>query len=161
VPGTVHIHGGQALVLADFGGNLTANANYTFNTTKTDGVQLDRIPKGLFKAGVDLHPVSQQFGVSATVNYTGDITRTINGFGSIDYGHYAVVDLSGRYYLDAGRHQMLNLSIRNLFDRVYGLPNRGCGDVTTDGAYDCSAPYVYLNLGEPRTFALSYTYKLD
>ena len=75
------------------------------------------------------------------------------------YGDYTLVDLSARYFLDAGRHQQLNFSIRNLFDEQYGTPGRGCRDVATDGPYDCSIPYVYTNLGLPRTFTASYSYR--
>ncbi len=81
----------------------------------------------------------------------------MNG-GEVGYGDYTIVDVSARWFIDAGRRQQLNFSIRNLFDQTYGRPGRGCKDVATDGPYDCSMPYTYVNLGMPRTFGLSYSY---
>ncbi|MGZ3274093.1 MAG: TonB-dependent receptor plug domain-containing protein [Caulobacteraceae bacterium] len=160
VAGTVRVRGGQvsadAAVTDAFSGNLA----YSVNEAKQDGgKQLDRIPKSLFKAGLDWHPADRPFGATLNVVYTGDVTRSVGAFGSQNYGNYTVVDLSGRWFLDSGRRQQLNLSIRNLFDQRYGLPSRGCKDTPADGPYDCSIPYVYVNLGMPRTFAVSYTYK--
>jgi len=86
------------------------------------------------------------------------MTRSVSDT-EIHYGDYAVIDLSGRYYLDRERRQQLNLSIRNLLNRQYGQPARGCADVATDGPSDCSMPYIYVNLGLPRSFAASYTYR--
>jgi outer membrane cobalamin receptor len=158
VAGTVRVRGGQALVDAAILPALSANVNYSYNSTTMDGgKQLDRVPKQLIKGGLDYHPADLPVGASASFTYTGDATRSVAGK-SINYGDYGVIDISGRYYLDAGRHQTLNLSIRNLLDRQYGLPARGCRDTPGDGPYDCSLPYVYVNLGLPRTFAVSYTY---
>jgi vitamin B12 transporter len=67
-----------------------------------------------------------------------------------------VVDLSGRWFLDPARRQTLNVSMLNLFDQSYGRPSRGCRDVATDGPFDCSSPYIYVNRGLPRTFRASY-----
>jgi vitamin B12 transporter len=159
VPGTVRVRGAEGLIEAALADSLSANVNYTYSHSVEDsGQQLDNVPKGLFKAGVDYHPGNLPFGAAATVNYVGDTAVTVHG-SDLHYGRYAVVDLSGRYYVDAKRHQQINFSIRNLFDRQYGLPARGCADVATDGPYDCSSPYFYVNLGLPRTFAVSYTYR--
>jgi vitamin B12 transporter len=160
VAGTVRVRGGQVTADAAITDSFTGNLAYSFNSAKQDGgKQLDRIPKSLFKAGLDWHPADLPVGAALNVVYTGDLQRTIGGFGAVGYGNYTVVDLSGRWYLDAGRHQQVNLSVRNLFDQRYGLPARGCKDTPDDGPYDCSIPYVYMNLGMPRTFAVSYTYK--
>jgi outer membrane cobalamin receptor len=159
VDGTVRVRGGQLEADMAAGDAFTANLNYTYSkTTKDGGAQLQRLPLSLFKAGLDWHPANRPFGATAAVSYTGEVSRTVLGK-AIDYGDYATIDLSGRYFLDAGRHQQLNLSIRNLFDQAYGLPNRGCRDVATDGPFDCSAPYAFVNLGLPRTFAVSYSYR--
>lgn len=159
VPGTVHVRGGEASIEMAFSDAFSANANYTFNHARQEGgQQIDDVPKSLFKAGIDFHPAAQPFGATATLNYVGDVSRAVGGV-ETSYGSYVVVDLSARYFLDAQRHQSLNFSIRNLLDREYGTPARGCQDVATDGPYDCSSPYVYVNLGLPRTFALDYTYR--
>jgi vitamin B12 transporter len=160
VDGTVHVRGGVVsgdLAITDaFTGTLT----YSFNSAKQDGgQQLDRVPQSLFKANLDWHPGDLPVGATFNVVYTGDVSRTIGGFGSVGYGNYTVVDLSGRYFLDRDRHQQINISIRNLFDQHYGTPSRGCKDTPDDGPYDCSIPYLYMNVGMPRTFAVSYTYK--
>jgi outer membrane cobalamin receptor len=160
VAGTVRVRGGQVTADAAATDAVSANLTYSANEAKQDGGrQLDRIPRSLFKAGLDWHPSNLPVGASLNVVYTGDVSRSLGGFGEVGYGDYTVVDLSGRYFLDAGRHQQLNISIRNLFDRRYGLPARGCADTPADGPYDCSIPYVYQNLGLPRTFAVSYSYR--
>lgn len=160
VSGTVRVRGGQVTADAAVTDAISGNLAYSFNEAKQDsGKQLDRIPKSLFKAGLDWHPADLPVGATLNVVYTGDVTRSVGNFGVQNYGNYTVVDLSGRWFLDAGRRQQLNISIRNLFDQRYGLPGRGCRDTPADGPYDCSIPYVFVNLGMPRTFAVSYTYK--
>ena len=159
VTGTVRVRGGQVMADAAATDAFSGSLTYSVNSAKMDnGQQLDRVPKSLFKAGLDWHPADLPVGATLNVAWTGDLERSVGNFGEISYGNYTVVDLSGRWYLDAGRHQTVNLSIRNLFDQRYGLPSRGCKDTPEDGPYDCSIPYVYVNLGMPRTFAVSYTY---
>ncbi|HTT04862.1 MAG TPA: TonB-dependent receptor [Steroidobacteraceae bacterium] len=159
VPGTVRVRGGEGLIEAALGTSLSANVNYTYShSTEDSAQQIADVPRDLFKAGVDYHPATLPFGATATVNYVGDTTTPVLGE-QIHYGRYALVDLSARYYVDAQRHQQLNFSIRNLLDRQYGRPGHGCADVPTDGPYDCSSPYIYVNLGLPRTFAASYEYR--
>jgi vitamin B12 transporter len=160
VAGTVRVRGAQVTADAALTDALSGNLTYSFNEAKRDGGrQLDRVPKSLFKAGLDWHPADLPVGATLNVAYTGEVQRSLGGFGEVGYGNYTVVDLSGRWFLDAGRRQQLNLSIRNLFDQRYGLPGRGCRDTPADGPFDCSIPYVYVNLGLPRTFAVSYTYR--
>ncbi|MEI9892226.1 MAG: TonB-dependent receptor [Caulobacteraceae bacterium] len=158
VPGTVRVRGGQVEGDAALTDDVRINANYTHSDTTMDGGrQLDRIPKDLFKAGLDWHPASLPVGASLSAAYTGAATRSVGGT-SIGYGNYTVVDGSFRVFVDAARKQQLNFSVRNIFDTRYGLPGRGCKDTPADEPFDCSIPYVYVNLGLPRTFALSYTY---
>ena len=61
-----------------------------------------------------------------------------------NYGEYATVNLSGRYFIDRSRHQQLNLSIQNLFDRSYGRFYRGCGDQFTCATSRWAAPTLRL-----------------
>jgi vitamin B12 transporter len=60
--------------------------------------------------------------------------------------------------LGKDRKQRLTLSIQNAFDEEYARPSRGCADTPDDGPYDCSIPYLYANLGLPRTVRFSYTH---
>jgi vitamin B12 transporter len=160
VSGTVRVRGGQVTADAAVTDQISGNLAYSFSEAKRNGgKQLDRIPKSLFKAGLDWHPADRPFGATLNVAYTGEVSRSIGKFGAVGYGNYTVVDLSGRWFLDRERRQQVNLSIRNLFDQRYGLPNRGCRDTPADGPFDCSIPYVYVNLGLPRTFAVSYSYR--
>jgi hypothetical protein len=46
----------------------------------------------------------------------GDLFDNVSGFGSVPSGNYAVIDLSGRYFLDPGRRHRLNVRLENLFD---------------------------------------------
>jgi outer membrane cobalamin receptor len=161
VAGTVRTRGGQVSADLAVSHAFNANLNYTYSkTTEDNGQQLARVPLHLIKAGVDWHPADLPIGATATFSYTGDVYSPPlpESTTPINYGNYALVDLSGRWYIDAGRHQQLNLSIRNLLDRQYGRPANGCRDVAGEGPYDCSSRYLYYNLGQPRTFTVSYSY---
>jgi len=160
VPGTVKERGGQFTIDKAIISDVSASASYTYNHAVTDaGEQLDRIPRDLAKASVDYHPGSLPLGVTATLNYVGDVALTTHGQ-RLSYGNYFLVNLSGRYFFDAARRNQLNLAIENLFDKQYGIPARGCMDTPADGPYDCSAPYFYTNRGVPFTVRVSYTYAL-
>ncbi len=159
VPGTERVRGGEAQIDAALSDAFTWNANYTYNSSKdASGVQQRRVPKSLLKSSIDYHPGDIPFGATLSVVYTGAVADRVAG-ASIPYGGYTVVDLSGRYFLDMDHHQIFSVSIQNLFDEKYGRPGKGCADNTTDGDYDCSLPYVYVNLGLPRTLRASYTVK--
>ena len=159
VPGTVRERGAELAIDRTFARELTGNLSFSYSRARLDGGrQLDRIPEQLAKAGVDYHPSNLPMGITATVVYTGKVSVT-TGPQPVQYGKYAVVNLAGRYFFDAQRHHRLNLAVENLFDRQYGMPGQGCQDVPTDGPYDCSSPYIYVNRGLPLTVRLSYTYR--
>ena len=158
VPGTVKVRGGEVSLDASLNGVVSANVNYTYSSSKQDsGAQLPRIPKSVLKASLDYHPTSLPMGATVTLNYTGKQTVGIAGV-NYGYGDYTIVDIAGRYFLDRARHHELSLQLQNVFDTAYGRPGRGCADVSTDGPYDCSSPYIYVNRGLPRTLRASYSY---
>jgi vitamin B12 transporter len=160
VPGTVTTRGGEAVITAAFAASWSANLDYTYTRTREQGSdqQMLRIPLSLFKAGVDFHPANLPVGGGITVQHTGPVSTNV-GAATVPYGGFTVVNLTGRYHLDEARHHTLNFAIDNLFNEKYGTPNRGCLDVSTDGAYDCSAPYEFVNRGLPIMLRASYTYK--
>lgn len=158
VPGTVKVRGGELVLGATVTDAFSANFSFTRNRSRQeDGLQIARVPEQLAKASFDYHPSGRPFGATLAVNYTGDVSTGVNG-SRVQYGGYTIVDVSGRYFLDAAHRHRLNLSLQNAFDEQYGLPGKGCADVPGDGTYDCSAPYTYVNLGLPRTLRASYTY---
>ena len=157
VPGVVKTRGGEFLIDAALTPSLSANFNYTYNRARQDGGgQLQRTPKQLLKAGLDYHPADRPFGATLSLTHTGETFVSVAG-APRPYGDYTLVDLSGRYFLDAARRNEISVSIQNLFDVEYGKPARGCADVSTDGPYSCSSPYIYVNLGLPRTLRASFT----
>ena len=73
--------------------------------------------------------------------------------GSAEYGKYPVVDLAGRYFIDARHHHIITLRLENVFDRQYAT-GLGTAQSDADGSL-----YTYANLGVPRTLEGRYTYK--
>ena len=139
--------------------------SFAHNRARTNGgPQLSRIPEDVTKASLDFHPENSPFGATIAVNLRRQVSANIGGYPTDDdvtpvsYGKYTVVDISGRYFLGKDRKQQLTLSVQNAFDEEYGRPSRGCADNPADGPYDCSDPYLYVNLGLPRTVRFSYTH---
>lgn len=156
--GVTTTRGGQFEAATALTPELKANLAYTYNETKgSNGAQLNNIPVQQLKAGLDWSPANLPVGVTASLAYTGKATTPYLA-GVKNYGEYATVDLSGRWFLDRARHQQLNLAVQNLFDRDYGRFYRGCGDKTRDFPLGCSLPYAYQALALPRTVSVSYRY---
>jgi outer membrane cobalamin receptor len=157
VDGTVKVRGGE-LSLSTSGPSLSSRLAFTHARSRQDGgLQTLRVPEDILKASLDYHPPNLPFGLSAAVNYTGDVFTRVTG-SRINYGKYTIVDISGRYFLDAERRHRLNLSLQNAVDEELGRPAQGCIDDPADGPFDCSTPYTYTNLGLPRTLRASYSY---
>jgi hypothetical protein len=74
----------------------------------------------LFKASLDYYP-STRYGASITLVRAGDLDDEPLGGGSgrLGYGNYTVVDLGGRFFLDADRRHRLDLHINNVLNHVY------------------------------------------
>jgi outer membrane cobalamin receptor len=137
---------------------LWANLAYTYTETRdAKGVQLNNIPAQLLKAGLDWNPADLPVGATANLAYTGKTTAPYAS-GVVNYGEYATVNVSGRWFIDPQRHHQLNLSVQNLFDRAYGRFYRGCFDVLRDFPLGCSKSYPYQGLALPRTVQVSYRY---
>ncbi len=158
VDGVVTTRGGQLEGETTLTPSLKANLAYTYNETKdTTGTQLTNVPVQQLKAGLDWSPATLPVGMTASLAYTGKVTTPYQT-STLNYGEYATVDLSGRYFIDQARHHQLNLGVQNLFDREYGRFYRGCVDVARDFPLGCSKPYAYQSLALPRTVSLSYRY---
>lgn len=157
LPGATRTRGVQLEADTVVTPGLKANAAYTYTETKNGGVQLNNVPTQLLKVGFDWSPATLPVGLTANLAYTGKTTTPYLA-GVVNYGEYATVNLSGRWFIDAKRHQQLNLSVQNLFDREYGRFYRGCKDKLSDFPLGCSRPYIYQGLALPRTVQISYRY---
>jgi vitamin B12 transporter len=154
----VRVRGFTLSALADFGSPLSGSFGYTYTSSqnKTEiagGYQtLPGIPNNQFVMSLDYHPGDLPVGAMFTVNFVGEFFDTVTGFGSVEGGNYAVVDLAGRIFLDAQRRHRVNLRLENLFDQTYTTVHvRGFTD-------DTASPYVVNTLGTPATLHLSYSY---
>jgi outer membrane cobalamin receptor len=87
-----------------------------------------------------------------TFFWVGDIFNNVSGFGSVPAGNYAVVDLAGRYFLDAQRRHRFNVRLENLFDADYATGN---GRAFPDAG---GAAYLTTIRGVPFTLHASYTF---
>src|SRR5262249_25929382 len=96
LPGTVKVRGGQAVVQAAAAPGWSANLSYTVSRSRMDGgEQTNRVPEQLGKVSVDYHPPALPFGATLAMTYTGKVFNNI-GPTRVQYGQYAVIDLSGR-----------------------------------------------------------------
>jgi len=156
VPGDVHTIGEQLAFEAPLSDSLSANLNGTYSHTRQSGIdyQFDQIPLTVVKAGLDYHPAVSPFGGGFTLERIGDLDDEPFGPGNgrVGYGDYTVVDLNGRVFLDADRHQRIDVHVDNLFNRIY---YSGVGTGVTDITQTI---YVVHDLALPRTFQVNYTY---
>ncbi len=154
IPGTVRTRGGEITLNALMANWLSANANYTYASARdpATGTQISRVPKAVAKAGLDFHAPSSPWGATATLNYFGTTDRTGLWDGTESYGKTALMDISGRYFIDSARRQRIDVTVQNLFDKTYAT-GLGTGIRDSDGS-----PYTFWNLGVPRTLRISYSH---
>lgn len=137
---------------------LTTTVGYTYTTSEQGNTlaggysSLPGLPSNRVNASADLHPARKPFGGSVTFFWVGDIFDNVSGFGKVPSGNYAIVDLAGRYFLDARRQHRLNLRLENLFDEDYAT---GHSRAFPDAG---GAAYLTSPIGVPRTLHVSYTF---
>jgi outer membrane cobalamin receptor len=155
-PGNVIVRGAEVTLSAPITGALSATFDATYSRARETGadLQFDQVPVTQLKAGIDYHPTSIPFGATVMVVHLGDIDDEPLGAGNgrYGYGNYTVADFGGRIFLDAARHQRIDLHLNNSFNKVY---YSGLGYGVND---DTGNPYAVHNLGLRRTFSAYYTY---
>jgi outer membrane cobalamin receptor len=153
VPGTVRVRGAELDVGVEFA-DFSADVNYTHSHSVQAGdLQIDAVPVQQTKASFDYHPSHLPFGLTASVIYVGAEYQSGLWDGRERYGDYPLVDLAGRWYLDAHRRHIISVRLENAFDRLYAT-SLGTAVRDSDGS-----DYTYWNLGVPRTLEARYTYK--
>ncbi len=149
----VRFKGFEVIGSAALGMGVMASGSFTYTQARAAGsnTQLQRIPETHAQASLDWAPMDRPYGFAITVSYTGEAHYTQNST-DVQYGKYAVVDLSGRYYLDADRKHRFRFRLQNVFDTVYGQPRSQQYDAVSTGNF------VALQLAPPRTFHMGYDY---
>lgn len=131
--------------------SLTVTASYTKTDAKSNGRQIDRIPKSSAKLMLDIAPPESRFGGSLIGTYAGETNQTTS-LGTRTYGKYWVLDLSGYMLFGEGDKHRVSARVENLTDKVYvtnllrTVPDAG------------GPAYLARNIGSPRTFYLTYSY---
>ena len=155
LPGKVTASGFELVGHVDVGPSVSLQGSYTHSRTRQKGAsqQLDRVPEDTAQAMLDYHPVGRGFGGSASVNYVGSVFDNVSGgFGPVQHGHYAVVDLAAYVTFGPGDRQRLNVSLENALDEDYFTRlSRASRDAT-------GASYIVHARGAPRTLHVTYSY---
>ncbi|MEJ0007702.1 MAG: TonB-dependent receptor [Steroidobacteraceae bacterium] len=88
VPGTVKVRGLEFTLDSALTNDLSVTASYTYNHAREEGdQQIARVPVQQAKATLDFHPAVHPFGASVSLNYVGDVYRSVwDGFEQ--YGNY-------------------------------------------------------------------------
>ncbi|MGA0606148.1 TonB-dependent receptor plug domain-containing protein [Phenylobacterium sp. VNQ135] len=155
--GEVRFRGVELSGRSELGHGLSARASFAYTRARQEGAgrQFDRIPKLQAKAGLDWTPAEQPFGASASLLWTGDVWQQVSGFGRVNYGNYAVVDLAAHVWLDgADRRHRLTARLENALDEDYATRvNSAPVDLAPAGVR-----FLYGFRGVPRTLHVSYAY---
>jgi hypothetical protein len=83
----------------------------------------------------------------------GDVFQSFGADDRERIPRHAVLDLSGRVFLDTDRRHRIDVGLSNVTGAVYAT-SLGKGVRDADGS-----EYTYWNLGTPRTLSLRYGYR--
>lgn len=156
VPGKVEVRGFELSGVADLENGWTAQASYTSTQSENDGAgtQLARIPKDYLKAGAAYETPDGGWGAEANLLWVGEQRSNVTGFGSVNYGDYAVVDLAAHVFLDKDQKHKLTARLQNALDEDYATRvSSALIDGTTTGQR-----FLYGFRGVPQTLHVSYSY---
>lgn len=148
----VKVWGGEAVVRLPLNAVFSATIDYVHTRAETVGtdLQLVNIPRDQAKLIVDAQAPSGRFGGQASLNWVGNLYANVAAVGRVNYGNYAVVDLSAYLFLDADQHHRIGVRLENALDADYDTQmTRVRTDVT-------NVSYAAGFRGTPQTLHLSY-----
>lgn len=150
--GEASIEGFELLGGISLTATLMAEASYTNAKARLEGqsTQLNYNPRSYAK--VSLSYERERFGGSAMARWVGDVHAPAGDFGLIEYGDYAVADVSAFFYLDGGRQHQVTARLENAFDRSYATGFRAA-------SYDSGGGFLSMVQGMGRTFHVTYRRK--
>jgi vitamin B12 transporter len=155
--GEVEISGVEFTASVAFNSSWNALFDVVFTEAEgDDGNQIPNIPEETVKLNFNYAPGDRPYGGSAGISYVGSVYSDVGGFfetgENVEHGDYTVVNLSAFYNFGNAEQYSLGLRIENALDADYATSVRTS---TTDGG----EPYLYDNLGVPRTFHVSLNYR--
>jgi vitamin B12 transporter len=151
--GAVVTRGAEVQLNAQFSRALAGSVGYTYARVRAEGsdLQLARIPQSYLKAALTYESPGGRFGAGSSVYWLGDRFQSVSGFGRLESGNYALLDLNAHLRLGSDNRQRINARLENVFDKEYATLLR---PTTEDGTGD-----TILNgqRGVPRTLHVSYS----
>ncbi len=135
---------------------LSVGFDYTDTKAEADGSsdQITDVPERIAKLNVLYQQPDAPIELSGSINRVGDLYDSVSGgIGRVEHGNYTVVDLGAAYYLGEDRKHRVSLRLENALDEDYGS-SLGRAFRDADGT-----SYAYTNLGTPRTWHVSYSYR--
>lgn len=156
-PDAVKVWGGEAVVSAEFNDVIGATVDYTHTSAQQAGTsdQLVNIPKDLLKVILRAQDPGGRFGGSAALNYVGNVYSNVaGGFGRIEHGNYAVLDIAAWAFVDRDHRHRIGLRLENAFDADYDTRVTRVREDITDVSY--AAGYR----GTPMTLHATYSLSL-
>jgi len=136
--------------------SLSVALDYTSTSAEAQGSndQITDIPESITKLNVLYQQPDAPFEFSGSVNHIGDLYDSVSGgIGRVEHGEYTVVDIGAAYYLGDQRQHRIGVRLENALDEDYGS-SLGRAIRDSDGS-----SYAYTNLGTPRTWHVSYSYR--
>ncbi|MEJ2458555.1 MAG: TonB-dependent receptor, partial [Novosphingobium sp.] len=150
--------GVDLLLDATLADGLKITANYTWSQLRNPGssLQRDRAPKQYAKGWISYEPETLPFSTNLSVDWVGDAYTTLPGFGRLNYGNYALVNLGFHLYPDSERKHRFGINVENLFNKDYASIGYG-RSVTDAGRLDgTNTRFLYYTRGTPRMLRVSY-----
>lgn len=155
-PGEVKVWGGEAIVSARLNDVFSATIDYTHTEAEQAGIseQLVNIPRDQAKLILNAEAPGGRFGGNAALNWIGDLWANVAAVGRVNYGNYAVLNLSGYAFLDGDRRHRVSLTLENALDADYDTAvTRVRTDVT-------NISYAAGYRGTPMTLHVGYRLSL-
>jgi vitamin B12 transporter len=119
--GRVKVWGGEAVATYQVNDILGVTVDYVHTVAEQSGsdLQLVNIPRDQAKLIVDARAPGGRFGGGAALNWVGDLNANVAGVGRVNYGNYAVLDLSAFAFLDDDQRHRINVRLENALDADY------------------------------------------
>jgi vitamin B12 transporter len=152
----VKVWGGEAIVTARLSDAFSATVDYTHTKSEVVGsdTQLVNIPRDQAKFILSAQTPSGRFGGDLAVNWVGDLWANVAAVGRVNYGDYAVVNLSAYAFIDSDRRHRIGVRLENALDADYdSAVTRVRTDVT-------NISYAAGFRGTPMTAHVSYKLSL-